>query len=67
MGLFVVDVVLWLLGVRGHNPQFNDIRAPSETSTNLSVLARILAAFVGVFAVLSLTVWTTVWLALLLR
>ncbi|MBI5262586.1 MAG: hypothetical protein HY852_12305 [Bradyrhizobium sp.] len=65
MGLFVLDVVLWLLGVRGHIPQFGDFRpVPSETSANPSVLKRILTAFVAVFAVLSLAVWATVWLAI---
>ncbi len=65
MGLFVLDVILWLVGLRGHIPQFDDFRpVPSHGSPRSPALLGILAAFVGVFAVLSLALWATVWLAI---
>lgn len=65
MGLLILDVVLWLLGVRGHIPRSDGFRpVPSETSASRSALSRILVTLIAVFAVLSLAVWTTVWLAI---
>ncbi len=65
MGLFVLHVVFRLVGVRGHIPQFDDFRpVPSHASPRSPALLGIVAAFVGVFAVLSLAVWATVWLAI---
>ena len=65
MGLFVLDIVLSALGVRGHIPHCDDFRpVPSVTSANSSLLVKVLTAFVAVFAALSLAVWTTVWLAI---
>jgi hypothetical protein len=67
MGLFAVDIVLWLSGIRGHIPRFDDFQpmpvAPVSASGRM---IRALATIVAVFAVLSLAVWLTVWLAITL-
>ncbi len=65
MGLFALDVILWLLGVRGHIPRFDDFRPDPVTPVGSSAqLLRVLAAVAAVFAMLSLAVWAAVWLAL---
>jgi hypothetical protein len=65
MGLFALDVVLRLLGVRGHIPRFDDFRPAPVTPVAGPVSAlRVLAVMIAVFAVLSLGVWATVWLAI---
>ncbi|PPQ18981.1 hypothetical protein CV770_12645 [Bradyrhizobium sp. AC87j1] len=57
MRLLALELILSLLDVRGHIPRFDDFRpAPAGT-------ARALAAAIAVFAVLSLAIWATVWLA----
>jgi len=62
MGLLALDIVLQLLGVRGHIPRFDDFR-PAPAAPGPGII-RILAAMVAVFAVLSLSVWAMVWLAI---
>jgi hypothetical protein len=66
MGLSALDFVLWLLGVRGHIPRYEDFRpvpqaAPAARANNIMLA---LAVIVAVFVVLSLAVWMTVWLAI---
>jgi len=65
MSQFVLDVVVWILGIRGHIPQIDGFRtgradAALAAGTGVRVLA---AAFISV-AVLSLALWTAVWLAI---
>ncbi len=66
MGLFVLDVVLWLLGVRGHIPRFDDFRPVPATPVPGAggAVMRMLATVIVVLAVLSLAVWAAVWLAI---
>ncbi len=67
MSLFVLDAVLWILGIRGHIPQndgFRDGRSGSPFSANTGPLMRILAAIVAAVVFLSLALWATVWLAI---
>jgi hypothetical protein len=65
MAFVALDLVLWLLGVRGHIPRFDDFRpAPAAPAAGLSNLMRALAAMAAVVGVLSLAIWAAVWLAL---
>lgn len=67
MGLYVLDAVIWMLGIRGHIPQNGDFGpVPGESSfgSGSSTLMRALAAFVVTVALLSLALWATVWLAI---
>lgn len=67
MSLFVLDIVLWVVGIRGHIPQSDGFpigrSAPSfEASTG--TLMRALAAAAAVVAGLSLVLGAVVWLAI---
>ncbi|MBB4370813.1 hypothetical protein GGD63_003608 [Bradyrhizobium sp. cir1] len=65
MALFALDLVLWLTGIRGHIPRFDDFRpVPAAPATGASHLARVLALMAAVFTALSLAVWGTVWMAI---
>ena len=65
MTSFALDLVLWLTGVRGHIPRFDDFRpAPAASSVGAGYLVRVLAVMATVFAALSLAVWGTVWIAI---
>ncbi|OAF18895.1 hypothetical protein [Bradyrhizobium neotropicale] len=65
MAPFAYDLVLWLLGVRGHIPRFDDFRpVPAAPTTGAAHLMRVLAVMASIFAALSLAVWGTVWLAI---
>ena len=65
MASLALDLVLWLTGVRGHIPRFDDFRpAPATPTAGVSYIARVLAITAGVFAVLSLALWGTVWIAI---
>lgn len=66
MGLFALDVIFWLLGVRGHIPRFDDFRpVPATPVPGVGgAVMRVLAIIVVVLAALSLAVWAAVWLAL---
>lgn len=69
MGLYVLELALWMLGIRGHIPQYGDyhpIPAASSPRGSGTRLALILAVFVVVFAVLAMMVWVAVWLAITL-
>ncbi len=66
MSLYVLDVVFWIFGVRGHIPHDGDFPArpnKSPLTPNTSRLMRILAAVVAI-AILSLVLWALVWLAI---
>ena len=67
MSLFVLDAVIWILGIRGHIPQNGDFGpTPGESSfgARSNPLLRALAAFVVTVAVLSLVLWVAVWLTI---
>ncbi|QWG25848.1 hypothetical protein KMZ93_05240 [Bradyrhizobium sediminis] len=67
MGLYVLDAVIWVLGIRGHIPQNGDFGpVPGESSfgAGSGTLMRALAAFVVTVAFLSLALWAAVWLAI---
>ncbi|MGY8633707.1 hypothetical protein RAD15_14620 [Bradyrhizobium sp. 14AA] len=63
MRLLVLELILSLLDVRGHIPRFDDFRPVPAASAPAGVV-RALAAAIAVFAVLSLAIWATVWLAI---
>ncbi|OAF08442.1 hypothetical protein AYJ54_15230 [Bradyrhizobium centrolobii] len=65
MAPFALDLVLWLLGVRGHIPRFDDFRpVPAAPSSGAGHLLRVLAVMASIFAALALAAWGTVWLAI---
>ena len=67
MSLYVLDVVFWIFGIRGHIPQDGDFPARPDRSPlapNASRLMRVLAAAVVAIAFLSLVLWAAVWLAI---
>lgn len=65
MAPFALDLVLWLIGVRGHIPRFDDFRpASTAPAAGTGYLVRVLAIMATVLAALSLAVWSTVWLAI---
>jgi hypothetical protein len=67
MGLFILDAVLWILGIRGHTPQNDGFRAGrsgSPFSANTGTLMRVLAAVIAAVIFLSLALWAAVWLAI---
>lgn len=65
MASFALDLVVWLAGVRGNIPRFDDFRpAPATPVAGASQLAQVLAIVAAVIAVLALAVWATVWIAI---
>lgn len=65
MASFALDLVLWLTGVRGHIPRFDDFRpVPAAPTCGAGYIVRVLAIMATVFAALSLAVWGTVWIAI---
>ena len=62
MRLLVLELIFSLLDVRGHIPRFDDFR-PAPVAPAPAGTVRALAAAIAVFAVLSLAIWATVWLA----
>ncbi|MGY8709098.1 hypothetical protein RAD16_25435 [Bradyrhizobium sp. 18BD] len=65
MASLALDLVLWLTGVRGHIPRFDDFRpAPAAPTVGVSYIVRVLAITAVVFAALSLALWGTVWIAI---
>ena len=65
MGLYVLDAVIWIFGIRGHIPQSGDFGpVPGQSSFGTGPLMRALAAFVATVALLSLLLWAAVWLAI---
>jgi hypothetical protein len=63
MRLFALELILSLLDVRGHIPRFDDFRPIPAAPAPVGVM-RAVAAAIAVFAVLSLAIWATVWLAI---
>jgi hypothetical protein len=66
MALFALDVVLWLLGVRGHIPRFDEFRPVPVTpvpGASGAVLRMLVGVIIGL-GLLALAVWCAVWLAL---
>ena len=67
MSLYVLDLVLFIFGIRGHIPQHDDSGAgPNRSSfaSSTNRLMRILAAAVVAVLLLSLVLWAAVWLAI---
>lgn len=67
MSPYILDAVIWILGIRGHIPQsgdFGPVRGESSFGANRGTLMRVLAAFVATVALLSLALWAAVWLAI---
>ena len=67
MSLHVLNVVIWILGIRGHIPQHDDFytaHGASPPGTPTSGLIRILAATVASLAFLALGLWAAVWCAI---
>ena len=64
MASLALDLVLWLTGVRGHIPRFDDFRPAPAPTAGVSYIVRVLAITAGIFAVLSLALWGAVWIAI---
>jgi hypothetical protein len=65
MASFALDLVLWLTGVRGNIPHFDDFRpAPAAPVAGVRHFVRVLAIIGAVLAALSLAIWGTVWIAI---
>jgi len=67
MGLFLLNAVLWVVGIRGHIPQLDGFpvgRSESAFAAGTGTLMRILAAAIVSIGFLSLALWAAVWLAL---
>lgn len=65
MASFALDIVLWLAGIRGHIPRFDDFRpVPAAPATGTGHLMRSLAIMAIVLTALSLAVWGAVWMAI---
>ncbi|GGI19999.1 hypothetical protein [Bradyrhizobium guangdongense] len=65
MASFALDLVLWLAGIRGHIPRFDDFRpVPVTPDAGGSHPVRVLAIVIAVLAVVALAVWGTVRIAI---
>jgi hypothetical protein len=67
MSPYVLDAMIWILGIRDHIPQHHGFGAGPNKSSRASGtnrLMRVLAAFVVAVALLSLALWAAVWLAI---
>jgi hypothetical protein len=65
MASLALDLVLWLIGVRGHIPRFDDFRpVPAAPAAGAGYVIRVLAITASVLAALSLALWGTVWIAI---
>ena len=65
MGLFVLDALLWIFGIRGHIPHHDGSPAgrngsPFATRPGIWVLAAVAISMLA----LSLILWAAVWLAI---
>jgi hypothetical protein len=60
MGLFVLDMVFSIFGIRDGIPGFDHQTPPTLSA----IFIRALVAIAAVLASLLLTVWVTVWLAM---
>jgi len=65
MSLYVVNLILFIFGIRGHIPQHDDSGAsPNPLAGSTNRLMRVLAAAVVTVLLLSLALWAAVWLAI---
>jgi hypothetical protein len=65
MASFALDLVLWLAGIRGHIPRFDDFRpVPVAPAAGSGHGGRVLAIVIAVLAVISLAIWGTVRIAI---
>jgi hypothetical protein len=67
MSLLVLDIVLWIVGIRGHIPRndgFRVGRSDPSLGAGSGALLRVLAVAAAVVAGLSLALWAAVWLAI---
>jgi hypothetical protein len=67
MSPYVLDAMIWILGIRDHIPQHHGFGAgPNKSSLASSThrLMRVLAAFAVAVALLSLALWAAVWVAI---
>jgi hypothetical protein len=67
MSLFVLEAVLWIVGIRGHIPHCDDFpagRSQSSFAAGTGALMRVLAAVAVSVVLLSLVLWAAVWLAI---
>lgn len=68
MAPLVLAFVFRLVGVSSHAPRFDDFRPASALpATGGGHVVRILAVSVGIFAALSLALWSSVWFAIQLH
>jgi hypothetical protein len=65
MSLYLLDVVFWILEIRGPIPQDDDFCAGGgESSLAPNALMQVLAAAMVSIAVLALVLWAAVWLTI---
>jgi hypothetical protein len=67
MGLFVLDVILWIFGTSGHIPQHDRLPAGGSGSpfaANSGTRIRVLVAVLASIGFLALALWAAVWLAI---
>jgi hypothetical protein len=65
MASLALDLVLWLAGIRGDIPRFDDFRpVPVAPAAGTNHVVRVLAIVAAVLAALSLAIWGTVWIAI---
>jgi hypothetical protein len=65
MSLYVLDALLWIIGIRGHVSHYEAFRpGGNESSPGTGTLRRVLAGIVISVLALSLVLWTAVWLAI---
>jgi hypothetical protein len=64
MNPIVLEVVLWIFGIRGHIPQSGGYGIRHESALGAAALARVLGVSVATIAVLSLALWAAIWLAI---
>ncbi len=68
MSLHVLELVLWMSGIRGHIPQDGDDFRPRRNQPSFAAgtntLMRALAIVVVSVALLSLAIWAAVWLTI---
>jgi hypothetical protein len=65
MASLALDLVLWLIGVRGHNPHFDEFRpVPATPTAGGNSILGVVTITAAILAALSLAVWGTVWIAI---
>jgi len=67
MSLFVLEIILWIAGIRGHIPQSDGFpigRSGPSFGTGTGTPMAALAVAAAVVAGLALVLWAVVWLAI---